>query len=92
MLEPFLAALALTPRTWSIQLGRLIRCDVGPHDLGTCPGMAVFGPAFHLLPHGPHGAIVWAADGHPDHDPALRSRILSACGLPTSDPDSNLPT
>lgn len=85
-LDKFLAALAKTPRDWSIVYGREIRrgincCPVTAVEDNhlTCGNVDVAGEALDLN-EGTITDIVEASD-HIKARPELRARLLEACGL-----------
>lgn len=93
-LEDFFERLRKTPRAWYIDsrdpFPNSLRCRIGGFH---CPISMVTGDAHDFIAPqlaaakklGIAGDLSWkipqAADGHPGHDPALRARLLDACGL-----------
>jgi hypothetical protein len=98
----FLRLLARTPRDWRVERGKIRR---GPHDDPDCPITAVarllvgeLVPAAGGVNRAAYGLdldvslasqIVAATDDLPFADPALRTKLLAACGL-THDEETEL--
>ena len=73
-LDEFIAELEKTPRDWHVnKLGAIRRREYR----WICPWIEI-----EEKPDDEIGRKIWrAADKRGDHDPALRSRLLAACGI-----------
>jgi hypothetical protein len=87
-LDQFIAELEKTPRKWRFSNGMSLRLDVGQGSC--CPVTSMLGLHCSRWQSAAHDlgleledarAIARAADREPGHDPALRSRLLAACGI-----------
>ena len=87
-LDQFIAELEKTPRDWRVVWGAAIR-RVRP-NYNCCPITSLYDQASASWPScflrlglslENAKAIMDAADNYRKHDPALRSRLLAACGI-----------